>query len=127
MPELVLGLLAQLGNGADFLLLQIPFADREDQRAAFLLDQIGDALVLFLERALDVDQHDDDFGKAHGVERVGDRELFQLLLDARAAAQAGGVVEAELPALPCKIDRDGVARDAGFRPGEQPLLADRDG
>ena len=97
----------------------------DHQRAAFLLDQIGDALVLLLEGVVDVEQHHHHFGKAHGVERVGDRQLLQLLLDARAAAQAGGVVKAEFLPVPVEIDGDGVARGAGFRRGEQPLLADQ--
>ena len=38
---------------------------------------------------------------------------------------AGGVVEAEFAAVPVELDRDGVARDAGFRAGEQALLAEQ--
>ena len=97
------------------LFLQVPFVDRDDHGAAFLLDQIGDALVLLLEGVVDVEQHHHDFGEADGVERVGDRQLFQLLLDARAAAHAGGVVQAESLAVPVEIDGDGVAGDAGLR------------
>ena len=37
----------------------------------------------------------DHFGKADGIERVGHRKLFEFFLDARAAAQAGGVVDAQ--------------------------------
>ena len=117
--------LAQLADGARGLFLQIPFVDRDDDGAAFLLDQIGDALILLLEGVLDIEQHDHDFGEAHRVERVGDRQLFQLLVDARAAAHAGGVVDAEFLAVPIEIDRDGIARGAGFRRGQQPLLADQ--
>ena len=125
LRQLLVGLVAQLADGAGGLFLQVPFVDRDDDGAAFLLDQIGDALVLLLEGVLDVEQHDHDLGKAHRVERVGDRKLFQLLVDARAAAKAGGVVDAEFLPAPVEIDRDGVARDAGLRPGEQALLADQ--
>ena len=105
LRQLLVGLLAQLRDGAAGVLLQIPFVDRDDDRAAFLLDQIGDALILLLEGVLDIEQHDDDFGKAHGVERIGDRQLFELLLDAAAAANAGGVVNAELLAVPIEARR----------------------
>ena len=125
MPELVFGLLAQFGDGADLLVLQIPFVDRNDDGAAFLLDQVGDALVLLLEGVLDVEQHHRDLGEAHGVERVGDRQLFQLLIDARAAAQAGGVMQAEFLPVPFEIDGDGVAGRAGLRRSQQPFLADQ--
>ena len=59
------------------------------------------------------------------LERVGDRELLELLLDARLAPHAGGVVQRKLRPLPVEIDRDRVARDAGLRPGEQALLAEQ--
>ena len=118
-------MVAQLADGARGLFLQVPFIDRDDDGASFLLDQIGDALVLLLEGVFDVEQHHHHLGKAHRIERVGDRKLFQLLVDARAAAQAGGVVDAEFLAVPIEIDRDGVAGGAGLRRGEQPLLADQ--
>ena len=52
-------------------------------------------------------------------------KLFELLLDPRLAPQPRGVVNAKTPAAPFEVDGDGVARDAGFRPGEQTLLADQ--
>ncbi len=73
----------------------------------------------------DVEQHHHDFGEAHRVERIGNRQLFQLLVDAPAAPNAGGIVDAEFLAMPVEIDRDGVARGAGFRRGQQALLADQ--
>ena len=125
LRQLLVGLIAQFADGAGGLFLQVPFVDRDDDGAAFLLDQIGDALVLLLEGVRDVEQHHHDLGKAHRVERVGDRKLLQLLVDAPAAANAGGVVDAEFLPAPVEIDRDGVARGAGLRRGEQALLADQ--
>ncbi len=112
-------------DGAARVLDQIPFVHADDERAAFALDQIGDAQVLLLERRLRIHQHDHHFGEADRIERVGDRELFELLLDPRLAPHARGVVDAKTPAAPLEVDRDGVARDAGFRPGEQTLLAEQ--
>src|SRR6185312_10865045 len=63
-------------------------------------------------------------GEAHGVERVGDRELLELLVDARFPPQPRGVVELERLALPVEIDGNGIARDAGLGARQQPLLAD---
>ena len=98
---------------------------RDDQRAALALDEIGDAKVLLLERLLRVHQQDHDFGETDGIERIGNRELFELLLDPGTAPQPGGVVNAEGSILPSQIDRDGVAGDAGLGPRQQPLLAEQ--
>ena len=57
------------------------------------------------------------------MQRVRDRKLFELLLDARAPPQPSGVMDAEAPAAPLEFDRDGVARDPRLGPGEQALLA----
>ena len=96
----VIGLGAQLAGRAGLALDQVPLVHAEHERPALALHQIGDAQVLLLERTLDVHQHDHDFGEADRVERVGDGELFELLLDARLAPHAGGVEQAELAALP---------------------------
>src|SRR5262249_17421712 len=45
------------------------------------------------------------------------------LADARAAAQAGGVVNPKLPLAPVEFDCNRIAGDSGFRPGQQPFLA----
>ena len=111
--------------GAGAALDQVPLAHADDQRAAFALDEIGDAKVLLLERLSRVHQQDHHLGEAHGVERVRNRELFEFLLDPGAAAQPGGVVDAKVPVVPSQIDRDGVAGDAGLGAGQQPLLAEQ--
>ena len=40
------------------------------------------------------------------------------------APQACGVEQPERPALPLEVDGNGVARDSGFRSGDQALLAE---
>ena len=62
--------------------------------------------ILLLERDRGVEEHDHDFGEAHGAQRVGDRELLELVLDPGALAQAGGVEE---------LDRAGRARSSRAR------------
>src|SRR3546814_7384836 len=57
----------------------------------------------------------DDFSKIHGVQRVGDRQFLQLVLNPCALAHPGGVDRAHVPHLalgigPFPIDRDAVAR-----------------
>ena len=54
--------------------------------------------ILLLERDRRVEQHHHDLGEADRAQRVGDRELFELVLDAGAAAQARGVEQLELAA-----------------------------
>ena len=96
---------------------QVPFVDRNNNGAPFPLDKVGNPDVLLLERGLRVNDHDDDFGETDRIERVGHRELFQLLLDARTAAQPGGVMYAEVAAPPIQIDGNRIAGNAGFGAG----------
>jgi hypothetical protein len=70
------------------------------------------------------DQHH-DLGEGDGADGVLGGELFQLLLNLRLLAQAGSVDQAHLLVAPDPVDRDGVARDARFRTGQQTLLADQ--
>src|SRR6187200_279217 len=63
----LLGPRGKLADAAGALLAQIPFADRDHQRAALTLDQIGDAQILLLEWVLDVHQHHHHVGKTDGV------------------------------------------------------------
>ena len=123
----VIGIGAQRRNQVRLALHQIPFVDGDHERAALALDQIGDAQILLLELVLRVHHQHDDFGEADRAQRVRDRQLFQLLLDPRAAPQAGGIEHAEFAALPVDLDRDGIARGAGLGAGQQPLLAEQTG
>ena len=70
LSEFFLGLLAQLADRSRRLIFQIPFVDRDDDRPAFLLNHVGNALVLLFERIFNVEQHDHDLGKAHRIERI---------------------------------------------------------
>ena len=121
----VVGLLAQLLHRAGLALDQVPLVHADDDRAAFALDQIGDAQVLLLERRLRIHQQDHHLGEAHRIERVGDRELLELLLDARAPPQPGGVVDAEV--RPRQSTSTAIASRVmpASGPGEQPLLAEQ--
>ena len=74
---------------------EIPLGDADHQRAALALDQVGDAQILLLEQMLGIHQQHHHLGEADGVDRVGDRELFELLLDPRRPPQARGVVQTE--------------------------------
>src|SRR5204863_1568982 len=60
-----------------------------------------------------------------GVQCISDRKLFELLVDARAPAQAGRVMKTKNVFVPTDIDRNRVARDASLGTGEQPLLAEK--
>ena len=121
----MIGIGAQAGNQVRLAFDQIPFVDREHERPPLALDEIGDAQVLLLEPVLRVHHQHDDFGKAHRAQGVGHRELFELLLDARAAAQARGIEHAELASLPVNLHRNGIAGGARLGAGQQPLLAEQ--
>ena len=80
----VIDLLPQLADGARLALHQIPFVHGDNERAAFAHDEIRDPQVLFFEQRLRIRQQDHDLGEADRFQRIADRELLQLLLDARA-------------------------------------------
>ena len=105
---------------------QIPLVDGKHQRAAFALDQVGDAQILFLELVLGVHHQHDDFGETHGAQRVGDGQLLQLLLDTRTTTQTGGVENAEIAALVVELHRNAESRvvPASGR-GQQALFAEQ--
>ena len=119
----MIGVGAQRRNQARLPSHQIPFVDRDHQRPALALDQVGDAQVLFLELVLRVHHQHHDLGEAHGAQRVRHRKLLQLFLDPRAPPQARGIEHPKVPALPVDFHGDGIARGAGFGAGQQPLLA----
>ena len=77
---------AQPRTNARLALDQVNFIEGDDDRAAFALDKIGNPDVLFFKRRQGIDQDNHDFGKTDGIERIGDRQFLELLLDARAAA-----------------------------------------
>src|SRR5262249_52215241 len=107
--------ISQAAYRAGFCGDQVPFVHRDHDRAAFPLDQIGDADVLFFEWSLSIDQHDYDLSETDRVECIGDGKLLQLLVYARAATQAGSVVNAKMSPAPIELYRHGVARDASLR------------
>jgi hypothetical protein len=125
LRQLFLGLLAQAADAADLVVEQVPFTTGKNDGAALPLDQIGDALLLLLKGRLGVDQQDDDLGETNGVDRVGNRQLLELFLDARFTAQARSIEQAKIVPLPVEFDRDGVARQAGFRAGQQPIRTEQ--
>ena len=94
------GLVAQFLRLVALVVDQVPFVEADDQRPALALDEIGERQVLLLERDRRVEQQDHDLGEAHRAQRVGDRELLELLDDSRAPPQARRVEEFELAALP---------------------------
>ncbi len=103
---------------------EIPPGEGDDDGAALLLDEVGDLEVLLLEGLAGIDGEDHHLGEANGAQRIADGELLQLRLDARLATKAGGIEQAERLAAPGPVDGDGVTGDAGFRAGQQPLLAE---
>jgi len=66
-----------------------------------------------------VHHHDNDFGKTHRAQRIGHRQLFQLLLDPRTPPKGLRYRTREVAALPVDLDRDGIARGARLGAGQQ--------
>ena len=113
--------LFQLGQLFLLFALKIPFVDRHHHGATLGLGEIGDAQVLHFKRNIDIQQHHDDLGKAHGTDAIGHRQLFQLVGNPRLFAHAGGVENLDRRVHPRGAHRDGIPRDARFRPGQQPV------
>ncbi len=90
---------------------------------------VGDLQVLDLEPARAVEQQHDHLGEIDRAAGVGDRELLELVLDLGLLAHPRGVDQPHRPhlavrRLPFPVDRDRIAGDPGFRPGDQPFLLD---
>ena len=124
MRQQAVGLLAQLFQFGAAILDQIPFVEADDECPALAFDEVGDGQILLLQRDGRIEQDDDDFGEAHGAQRVGCGELFELGVDARALPQARRVEQFEAAAFPVRLDGNGVARDASLRSDQQPVLAE---
>ena len=121
----MVSLFAQALERTGTLFNEVGLAQPDDQRAPLALDQVGDAQILFLERPFRIHQQDHHLGEANGIERVGNGQLFELLLDPGPAPHPCGIVHAEALAVPGQFDRDRIAGDAGLRTGQQPLLAEQ--
>ena len=100
LRQQAVGLGAQLLRLGALVLDEIPFVEADHHRPALAFGEVGQRQILLLERDRRIQQQDDDFGEAHCTQGVGDRELFELLDDARAPAQAGGVEELDPPIAP---------------------------
>ncbi len=74
---------------------------------------------------LRIHYQNDDLGEADRAQRVGHRQLLQLFLDARPAAQPRGVEHPKRTAVPADIDGDGIACGAGLGARQQPFLAEQ--
>lgn len=96
-----------------FLLVafQIPFVHRNDDRAALGLGKIGNPQVLLFERDLHVQQHDNNLGKAHGAQTVGDRQLLRFVADPRLL-RIPAVSKIRVGVEPRAANRDRVTGDA---------------
>ncbi len=55
---------------------QIPLVKRDDRRAAFADNKIGDLQILLFKRNRRIENDDNHFGKADSTQAIGDRKLF---------------------------------------------------
>ena len=76
-----------------------------------------------------IEQQHHDLGKIHRPAGIGDRQLFQLLGDIAFLAHARRVDQTNLARLaglgigPVPVDRNRIAGNSRFRPGQQPIFA----
>ena len=117
-------ILAQRLEQARLVGHEVPFVEADDERPPLALHEVDDGQVLLLERDRGVEEHHHHLGEAHGAQAIGDRELLQLVVDAGAAAHAGGVVQLDPTAAPFPVEGDRIAGDAGLGPDEQAVLAE---
>ena len=115
--------LAQARQRRVLVLDQVPFIDRDHQGAPFALHKIRQRQILLFERDGGVEHQHDHFGILDRAQAVAHRQLFQLLGDARPAADAGSVDQVDHPAFPLPRHEDGIAGYARFRPDQHAFLA----
>ena len=118
-------MLDEFAQAGALVLDQVPLGEDEDQRPALALHQVGDGEILGLEGVGGVHHQHHHLGEGYRADRVLGRELLQGLVDPRLAPQTGGVDQTDAALAPVPVHRDGVPGDAGFRPGEQAILADQ--
>ena len=100
----------------------IPFVDRDDERAALAQHLIGDSQILRFEPQSRVEHQHDDLGEIDRVKTIGDRKFLELVVDLGAFAHAGRVDQFNRPTLPFPGNVDRIARNPRLRPGDQPVL-----
>ena len=106
----------------------VPLVDRDDQRAAFFEHQRGDLEILVFQSASRIEQQHDNFGKIDCVARIGYSQLFQLFDHQRLFAHTCSVDQPYRPRatggiVPGPVDRDRIAGNPGFWPGQQAVFA----
>ncbi len=74
-------------------------------------------------RSASITQHD-DLGKADGAKGVAGRKLLGVVGDFGAAAQACGVEQLHVAAVPGEVAGDGVARQSRLGSGDHAILAE---
>lgn len=113
------------GGGGGAILDQIALVDDDQRRPPLGDDQVRDDQILPLQPggAIDDDQH--HLSIADGTNGIGPGKLFQAIVHAGAAPQAGGIEQPEPADVPAPVDGDGIAGDPGFRAGDQAIAPDQ--
>ena len=73
------------------MLGDIPFVQRDDQRAALLQHLVGDPQILRLQPERRIEQQHDNLGEIHRMQCIRDGEFLQFILHLGLLAQAGGI------------------------------------
>ena len=113
------------GRGPAFGVEQVPLVQHDDDRGAGGVDPLGEALVLVGHAVGGVDHEQRGVGAVDGLERADQAEVLGRLVDAAAAAHAGGVDEAQRAVVGLDDGVDGVARGARHVVDDRALVADQ--
>ena len=105
------------------LLDRIPLIDDDHAGAALFFDAAGQPLILLGDAIKGIDHQHADIGPLDRLETAGDAEVFGAVVDAAAAADAGGVQQLPGATLPFEGGVDGVAGGAADGTDDGPVLA----
>ena len=122
LRQQTLGHLAQFSQLFLTVVDQVPLVEGDDRRPALADDEIRNLQVLLFKRDGRIKDDDHHFSKTDGAQCIGDRKFLELFLNPGLAAHPCGVEQLDLAVLPLEINGDGIARNPGFRSGQQPFL-----
>ena len=115
------GKIPDMFGGFIRLFHRVPFGNDQHDAAAFAQGEVGNQQVLFFHRLVCVHDEGNDICIFQRADRLASRHAFKALLHLVLAAQASGINQADAAAFPFPVNRDGVARDAGFGTGQQAV------
>ena len=110
---------------ARVLIESVPLVDRDDQRAIRFEHVADQRRVLVGDAFVRVEHQHGHVRRFDGLQRLDHAEFLERILDARAAADAGGVDQRVAAAVAFERDADRIARRAGQLGRDHALFAEQ--